>query len=570
MISVGQIGKGKFGNKILSKLKNLPVHLEWVAGSKDKWWDYKLPEWVIIASPNEFHYEQAYYFLSKGVNVFCEKPAAFSSHAVIDLYELAKQNNCKFYVDDVLIYEDISPTNIFTYKKWGGVFSNIIDRMAYHHFYLIAKKVNYVTNFKLNIKTNNKLVKEFNLNFNGDLYEFNYNFEYPKPKEHNLKAKATSDALQTMLIKVLTGEANFIDNRYRTEFATKVSELIKPKLNGTVSVIGAGIYGITSAIKLANQGYTVDLFEQKDDILSATSGINQYRVHRGYHYPRSKDTIKSCRDNSSEFKRYYSQAILDNIEHYYAIASEDSKTSAKQYLQVLDECDLEWTLDKPLPNCDLTVKVIEDLFCPHKLKQICNQRLAGCGVNLYLNHKINKLSNDYNYNIIATYSSLNTLSTHTKPYQYEVCEKPLFKLPKRYAGKSIVVMDGPFMCFDPYSDTDLHVAGNVVHALHNTNIGDSAQIPPAYRNLLNKGIIDNPIYTNVPRFIESAKQFFPDIVEAEHKGSMFTVRTVLPNKDSTDERPTLVDFKGKNIYLFSGKIGNCVEAAQIIINTINE
>ena len=129
-------------------------------------------------------------------------------------------------------------------------------------------------------------------------------------------------------------------------------------------------------------------------------------------------------------------------------------------------------------------------------------------------------------------------------------------------------MDGPFMCFDPYSTTKFHVGGNVVHAIHNRNVGSKPEVPPTYKELLNKGIIKNPKYTNVPRFIESAKKFFPDIEEAEHVGSMFTVRTVLPNKDATDERPTVVRFDGNIIYLFSGKVGNCIEAAKEIINKI--
>ena len=80
-IKVGQIGKGIFGNKILSKLKNIPnVSIEWVYGSKDKWWESTDDlDWVVIASPNEFHYEQAKHFLKKGVNVFCEKPATLST-----------------------------------------------------------------------------------------------------------------------------------------------------------------------------------------------------------------------------------------------------------------------------------------------------------------------------------------------------------------------------------------------------------------------------------------------------------------------------------------------------------
>ncbi len=126
-------------------------------------------------------------------------------------------------------------------------------------------------------------------------------------------------------------------------------------------------------------------------------------------------------------------------------------------------------------------------------------------------------------------------------------------------------MDGPFMCFDPYANTDYHVAGNVVHAIHVRNIGMTPEIPSVYKEYLNKGIIKNPKYTNVDRFIESAKTFFPDIDSAEHIGSMYTIRTVLPNKDKTDERPTIVSNEDNNFILFSGKIGNCVNAASKII-----
>ena len=131
-------------------------------------------------------------------------------------------------------------------------------------------------------------------------------------------------------------------------------------------------------------------------------------------------------------------------------------------------------------------------------------------------------------------------------------------------------MDGPFMCFDPLGDTGYHLGGNVVHAIHVRNIGNKPEIPPAYKNYINKGIIKNPKYTNFTRFIESAKKFFPEIEKSEHLGSMYTVRTVLPNKDDTDERPTIVTKQNDNFILFSGKVGNCVEAAKKIINLIDE
>ena len=97
MIKVGQIGKGGFGKKILSKLNNIDnVSIEWVCGSQDKWWEQEKTDWVIIASPNEFHYEQAKYFLENNTNVFCEKPCTLYSKSLKELIELSKKNNLCF------------------------------------------------------------------------------------------------------------------------------------------------------------------------------------------------------------------------------------------------------------------------------------------------------------------------------------------------------------------------------------------------------------------------------------------------------------------------------------------
>ena len=55
----------------------------------------------------------------------------------------------------------------------------------------------------------------------------------------------------------------------------------------------------------------------------------------------------------------------------------------------------------------------------------------------------------------------------------------------------------------------------------------------------------------------------------EHIGSMYTIRTVLPNVEKTDTRPTLVNKINDNIItVFSGKIGNCIEAANQVESLI--
>ena len=154
-------------------------------------------------------------------------------------------------------------------------------------------------------------------------------------------------------------------------------------------------------------------------------------------------------------------------------------------------------------------------------------------------------------------------------YQYELCEKPIVKLPNWFNNKSVVIIDGPFMCIDPYANTGYHLMGNVVCAIHACNTGYYPEIPPRFKPLLNRGVIVDPPVTNIGKFIDCATSFMPEISKAEHIGSMFTVRAVLPNVDASDERPTLVwRVNDKIVNVFSGKLGNCVEASEKVLKVI--
>ena len=179
---------------------------------------------------------------------------------------------------------------------------------------------------------------------------------------------------------------------------------------------------------------------------------------------------------------------------------------------------------------------------------------------------------DYDVVVIATYSNINQLLDNKKRYQYELCEKPVVKLPKIFEDTSIVIMDGPFMCLDPYGD-EYHVLGNVKHAIHCWNEGTEAFWPHRYTKYLNKGLIKNPKpeLTKIDKFIESGVKYFGDeFADLEHIGSMYTFRAVLADRDHDDARPTLVNHEGDNVWsLFSGKIDTCVDAANELIRRIN-
>lgn len=344
-----------------------------------------------------------------------------------------------------------------------------------------------------------------------------------------------------------------------------------------IAVIGAGIFGITTALELS-KNFEVDLFEQYDDVLKSTSGINQFRVHRGYHYPRAPETVQSLLHSESSFLREYKDAVINDVNHYYCISSRDSLTTPSQYLDFLQKFNLEFSIiDFELLNkksVDLCVKVKESIWDPFELKKICVNRLTNSNIKLHLNSKIDSsIFKDYDYVVICTYANLNSLlSDFPKSklkYQFEICEKPVVALPPTFKKNSIVIMDGPFMSIDPFGKTGNFVLGNVVHAIHSTNIGLAPDIPNEFLPLLNNGIVKNPSISNFDKFIESAIEFLPEMKNAVHLGSMFTVRTVLPNVDNTDERPTIVRQISENVYtIFSGKVPTCVEAAHEVSKKI--
>ena len=346
-----------------------------------------------------------------------------------------------------------------------------------------------------------------------------------------------------------------------------------------IAVVGGGIFGATAAIELAERGHRVELFERSDDLLSSASGINQYRLHRGYHYPRSRETAMDCRNSEPEFRAAFPEAVADGGDHFYAIAARDTLTSGPDYLEFCRALELDFEIEHaPVLRRDavsLSVRVRETMFDPGTLRRLVWERLRQAGVAVSLNTEIEAPDlDDYDHVVIATYANVNRLlpeEATRRAYQFEVCEKPVVRLPDRYAGQSVVVMDGPFMCFDPIGSSDLFVLGNVVHAIHHVSIGRVPDVPPEYRGLLDRGIIESPPITNIERFIAAGSEMFEDFDRMEHVGSMFTIRAVLPGVDVTDARPTLVrEIDERTISVFSGKIDTCLRAANEVARLIDD
>jgi len=563
MTKVAIIGKGNWGTKIQKCLEKLPVELVETTNC----------DWVVLSTPNDLHYEQCVYWISKGKNVFCEKPLSLNHQCANSVYQYADQMGVKFYVDDVFSYRDIDVNyerNIFEWNKPN--ITSYLERLAYHHFYLwLDQDYPHIKEMDF---TKNAL--RITLESGRSAY-FIYEEAETYHAINGVEVETNVDALPNMLDKVFKEEVDWGENKKRTLGATLLLEQARKLCYKKALVIGGGIFGCTSAITLSNNGYTVDLLEKENDLMKGASSINQYRLHKGYHYPRSKNTAKECIEGIRQFERKYEPCVVKSpIEHLYGIAEKDSLINADQYKSFLHDMNLSFEEQRPLPGCQLTISANERLFNPSMLRYIVSEKLYASGVDIHLKTEVkdlNEYKSDYDVIVIATYSMLNQLLTKKKEYQFEVCEKPVVKLPKVFHNKSIVIMDGPFACLDPYEFEGQFVLGNVVHAIHETNVGTEPIVnDKKLRSYLNRGLIRNPEITNIDKFIESGKTFFgEEFADLEHVGSMYTIRTVLKNRDHDDARPTLVAHEEDNVYsIFSGKIDTCVSAANELVEMIKD
>ena len=97
MIRVGLIGYGKWGRILYKKLESL-CDVRFICRSKDDY-ESKLKDvdWVVVATPNDTHYEIVKNCLNAGKNVFCEKPLTPTYEQSLEFFK------CHFWFKYIII-----------------------------------------------------------------------------------------------------------------------------------------------------------------------------------------------------------------------------------------------------------------------------------------------------------------------------------------------------------------------------------------------------------------------------------------------------------------------------------
>jgi hypothetical protein len=347
-----------------------------------------------------------------------------------------------------------------------------------------------------------------------------------------------------------------------------------------IAIIGSGFFGLATAFELLKKGHDVTVFEKETDILQGASKKNQLRFHLGYHYPRSQATVNEVKRANKEFTKFYTNSVFGKTQNYYSISLVNSKTSLKTYLRFVSKNKLY--LKKTLIpfNKSLTSEFYlskEKNLNYFKFKNIIKKKIQKYKLNLKKNTQfLKKDLENYDKVIVSCYSGnnqvLNKLGIKKIPkHRYELVEKILIKLPKKYRYKSFIVLDGDFVCLDPFLGTNYHLLSDV----KNSKIEIIKSKFPIFKNKkrisLQQGIDYNKKNSNFNIFINNSVKYLPFLEKAKFVGSFKVVRTLSLNKNSKlkDERLSYISKHSKKIIsILAGKWNTSISVAKKISEII--
>ncbi len=338
-----------------------------------------------------------------------------------------------------------------------------------------------------------------------------------------------------------------------------------------IAIIGAGFFGTTSAVILSKK-HKVHLYEKENDILLGASRKNQLRFHLGYHYPRSVKTVNEIKKNYNQFTNFFGKRIFGSTKNFYGVAANNSKTTYNDYVKFLKKNKLPFKEAKDKNFSELVSGKIlssEKNLNYFKAKKKISKELKNKNIKIYFKTLFTKkFIKDYDKIIVATYENNNKILKELgikliDKYKYELVEKIIIKLPNKFKNKSYMIIDGDFICLDPYIGTKFHLLSDV----KNSKIEILKSKYPNFKNFkkkyLNGGVVKNKRISKFEKFIKHGAIYLPFLIKAKYIGSYYATRTVKVNKEKTDERLNqIVKNSNKIISIFSGKWNTCFGIAK--------
>lgn len=360
-------------------------------------------------------------------------------------------------------------------------------------------------------------------------------------------------------------------------------------------IIGAGLYGLYSALFCGKKGLSVLVLEKEPDSFSRATYINQARVHMGYHYPRSLSTAMKSAGYFKRFVDDYKFCIHDKFEQIYATSENFSWTNAEQFVDFCKaagiKCDEvpagRWFQNK---MCDGAFLTEEYTYDAHVLRDYFLDEIGKLSnVTLKFGADIDTIERDgeeykvgltdgkafsSGFVLNATYASVNQILKKAFPdesfaIKYELCEIILCDVDDNLKNTGLTVMDGPFFSIMPFGLTGKHSLTSVTFTPHVTSY-DELPTFTCQKRLAQKGgykcipeCLGN--CNRCPEKPESSWDYMSHLAQKYmkpeygfyYRESLFSMKPILKSSEIDDSRPTAIRVHSTEptfISVLSGKI----------------
>ncbi len=365
-------------------------------------------------------------------------------------------------------------------------------------------------------------------------------------------------------------------------------------------IIGAGIYGLYSALYCGKKGENVLVLEKDTEAFSRATYVNQARVHMGYHYPRSYSTAIKSAGYFERFNKDYDFSVLKDFDQVYATSTDFSWTDAKQFKKFCKDANIQ---------CDeiATTKYFKEGMCDgafltkeytydamilrdYFLKEISNFKNVQILYNVTIDtiEQIDKLyeittedKKKYQTGFLlnTTYASVNQildkLGLEKFKIKYELCEIILCSVSEELKNVGITVMDGPFFSIMPFGKTGYHSLTSVTFTPHKTCYDELPSFAcqnksNGYCNSKNLGNCNKCIAkpeSAWPYMYNLAKKYLKDDFKIKYEKSLFSIKPILMASEIDDSRPTVIKTFTKNptfISVLSGKINTVYDLDEVL------
>lgn len=370
-------------------------------------------------------------------------------------------------------------------------------------------------------------------------------------------------------------------------------------------IIGAGLYGLYSALYCGKRGENCIVLEYDSESFKRATYINQARVHMGYHYPRSLSTAVKSAGYFNRFNEDYGFCVLKTFDQVYATSADFSWTNGEQFQKFCRDANIRCE-EVPVSKyfkpgmCDGAFLTEEYTYDAHILRDWFLQQLEQySNVQIVYSARIEKIARagetykvlmadgsayESRFVLNATYASCNQIlqkvasnefEADTFEIKYELCEIIICDVDEKLKNTGLTVMDGPFFSIMPFGMTGQHSLTSVTFTPHMTSYDKTPVFECQEKSCgtCHPGQLGNcndcPAKPNTAWDYMSglARKYMRDDLNFQYRNSLFSMKPILKASEVDDSRPTVVRIHSKEPYfvsVLSGKINTVYDLDEIL------